>query len=185
MDMDDILSRFGNLPGQVPDVLEEESPFHRLARLDSLEDRMLVDMYRRQGLPVDECETPEIFVLEPLSCSRAKAGHPVLFEPGSFTKAGSMEAVCRQRTLAASWKPEATWRETSVRLQIFELQHKGVSMLDSPGGRFWDPEADAACYAAIRQNLKPGIPLIELDHNINDLEFADAIAKTLLGLLSA
>jgi uncharacterized protein (UPF0261 family) len=65
------------------------------------------------------------------------------------------------------------------------LPLKGVSMLDSPGGRFWDPEADAACYAAIRQNLKPGIPLIELDHNINDPEFADAVAKTLLGLLSA
>ncbi len=162
MDMDDILSRFGNLPGQVPDVLEEESPFHRLARLDSLEDRMLVDMYRRQGLPVDECETPEIFVLEPLSCSRAKAGHPVLFEPGSFTKAGSMEAVCRQRTLAASWKPEATWRETSVRLQIFELQHKGVSMLEyrtpAPEGRvrFIAPPGVFAIRIQVARETVPG-----------------------------
>ena len=65
------------------------------------------------------------------------------------------------------------------------LPLKGVSMLDSPGGRFWDPEADAACYSALKHNLKPGIPVIELDHNINDPEFADAVAKTMLKLLNS
>jgi uncharacterized protein (UPF0261 family) len=63
------------------------------------------------------------------------------------------------------------------------LPLKGVSMLDSPGGQFWDPQADQACYAAIKQNLKPGIPVVEVDRNINDPEFADKVAETLLGML--
>jgi uncharacterized protein (UPF0261 family) len=63
------------------------------------------------------------------------------------------------------------------------LPLKGVSMLDSEGGAFWEPEADAACFDAIRQNLKPGIPLIELDANINDPAFAEAAANTLLDML--
>jgi uncharacterized protein (UPF0261 family) len=60
---------------------------------------------------------------------------------------------------------------------------KGVSQLDSPGGEFWDPEADGACFEAIKRNLKPGIPVIELDRNINDPEFADRAAQTLLDIL--
>jgi uncharacterized protein (UPF0261 family) len=63
------------------------------------------------------------------------------------------------------------------------LPLKGVSMLDSPGGKFWDPEADAACYAAIRQDLRPGIEVIEADYNINDPQFADLCANTLLRLM--
>jgi uncharacterized protein (UPF0261 family) len=63
------------------------------------------------------------------------------------------------------------------------LPLKGVSMLDSEGERFWDPEADGACYDAIRRNLRPGIELIASDHNINDPEFADLCANTLLKLL--
>jgi len=63
------------------------------------------------------------------------------------------------------------------------LPLKGVSMLDSEGGDFWDPEADQACYDAIKQNIKSGIPVIEMDHNINDPEFADKAAETLLDML--
>jgi uncharacterized protein (UPF0261 family) len=60
---------------------------------------------------------------------------------------------------------------------------KGVSQLDSPGGAFWDPAADRACYDAIRDNLNPEIPYIELDANINDPEFADKAVELLLGML--
>jgi len=63
------------------------------------------------------------------------------------------------------------------------LPLRGVSMLDSDGGDFWDPEADQACYAAIKNNLKPGIPVIEMDSNINDPEFAEKVAETLLDML--
>ena len=63
------------------------------------------------------------------------------------------------------------------------LPLKGVSQLDSPGGAFWDVEADRACYDAIKRNLRPGIPVIEVDHNINDPEFSGRVAETLLEML--
>jgi uncharacterized protein (UPF0261 family) len=59
----------------------------------------------------------------------------------------------------------------------------GVSQLDSPGGDFWDPQADRACFDAIKNNLKPGIPVIEMENNINDPEFADRAVETLLDML--
>lgn len=60
------------------------------------------------------------------------------------------------------------------------LPLKGVSQLDSPGGAFWWPEADAALYAAIRAHVRPGIEVVELDCNVNDPEFAQATAHRLL-----
>jgi uncharacterized protein (UPF0261 family) len=63
------------------------------------------------------------------------------------------------------------------------LPLKGVSQLDSPGGAFWDPQADGACFEAIRSNLKAGIPVISMENNINDPEFADKAADTLLEML--
>lgn len=60
----------------------------------------------------------------------------------------------------------------------------GVSMLDSEGERFWDPEADAACFEAIKQNVRHDIPVIELNHNINDVEFSAAVTDELLRLVA-
>ena len=63
------------------------------------------------------------------------------------------------------------------------LPMRGVSMLDSEGERFWDPEADQACFDAIRSGLRGDIAVHEIDHNINDPEFADIAANTLLEML--
>ncbi len=63
------------------------------------------------------------------------------------------------------------------------LPHKGVSQLDSPGGMFWDPAADAACYDTIKAMVKPGVQVIDLDLNINDPEFADKAVEVLLGMM--
>jgi uncharacterized protein (UPF0261 family) len=63
------------------------------------------------------------------------------------------------------------------------LPLQGVSQLDSPGGDFWWPEADQALFAAIRENLRPGVPLVELDVNINDQYFADRASTLLLAML--
>jgi uncharacterized protein (UPF0261 family) len=62
------------------------------------------------------------------------------------------------------------------------LPLRGVSMLDSPGGVFWNPDADHACFEAIRSQLKQGIPVIDLDANINDPIFADRATQTFLEL---
>jgi len=63
------------------------------------------------------------------------------------------------------------------------LPLRGLSMLDSEGGAFWDPAANAACFDAIKANVKPDIPVIELERNINEPPFAEAAAETLLGLM--
>ena len=66
----------------------------------------------------------------------------------------------------------------------FFLPLKGVSMLDAPGKEFWWPEADRAMYDAIKEHVRPDIPIYEMDNNINDDEFADAVANKLLEFLS-
>jgi uncharacterized protein (UPF0261 family) len=42
---------------------------------------------------------------------------------------------------------------------------------------------DGACFAAIRENLRPGIPVEELDLNINDPAFADRAVDLLIKLI--
>jgi uncharacterized protein (UPF0261 family) len=56
-------------------------------------------------------------------------------------------------------------------------------MLDSEGEPFWNAEADQACYDSIKQNVGPDVPVIEMDHNINDPEFADKCAELLIDML--
>lgn len=62
----------------------------------------------------------------------------------------------------------------------FFLPLQGVSMLDAPGKEFWWPEADEALFAAIKAHVRPEIPVYELDYNINDDAFADALTDKLL-----
>jgi uncharacterized protein (UPF0261 family) len=65
----------------------------------------------------------------------------------------------------------------------FFLPLKGISILDSPGGEFWWPEANKALFEAIKANVRDGIPVIELDCNINDVAFAEAVTGRLLEFL--
>lgn len=62
----------------------------------------------------------------------------------------------------------------------FFLPLQGISVLDSPGGEFWWPEADNALFTAIKTHVRPGIPVYELDCNINDAAFAEAVTGKLL-----
>ena len=53
-------------------------------------------------------------------------------------------------------------------------------MLDSPGGPFWDPEADRSCFETVKQYLRRDIFYEEVDANINDPQFADRATEHLL-----
>ena len=135
----------------------------------------------------------------------SEAGIPAVIVPGCVDMAnfGGIETVperYRDRNLYR-WNPNVTLLRTNVEenRRIGEmiaaaanrasgpvailLPLRGVSMLDSEGERFWNPEADRACFEAIKDNVKPTIPVIELDHNINDETFATRVATTLLALL--
>lgn len=137
----------------------------------------------------------------------AKAGIPAVLVPGcvdmaNFWGIDTVPEKYKSRKLY-QWNPNVTLMRTNVEenTQMGQmiaaaanastaavailLPLKGVSMLDSPGGDFWDPEADQACFNAIKQNIRPGIPVIELDYNINDPEFADKAAETLLEMLKS
>jgi uncharacterized protein (UPF0261 family) len=56
---------------------------------------------------------------------------------------------------------------------------KGVSMIDAEGQPFYDAEADAALFAVLREGVGDNVELIEMDNNVNDPEFADAMADKL------
>ena len=63
------------------------------------------------------------------------------------------------------------------------LPLNGVSVIAAPGQPFYWPEADDALFRSIKKTLRPGIPLHEIDANINDPEFAEAVAHGLLELI--
>ncbi len=56
---------------------------------------------------------------------------------------------------------------------------KGVSMIATEGKPFYDPEADAALIRELKANLRAGIPVKELETDINDARFAQAMAREL------
>jgi len=67
----------------------------------------------------------------------------------------------------------------------FFLPLEGVSMLDAPGKEFWWPEASQALFDAIKKYVRQDIPVIEMENNINDDAFADAVAGKLLEFLES
>ena len=62
----------------------------------------------------------------------------------------------------------------------FLIPRRAISVISAPGKPFHDPAADEALFAAIRAGLRPGIPVIELDVEINDPAFSRACADALL-----
>lgn len=61
----------------------------------------------------------------------------------------------------------------------FIIPEAGLSALDSEGQAFWDPEADAALFDAIRDNLQQTSKrkLITSKHHINSPEFATLVVQ--------
>ncbi len=67
----------------------------------------------------------------------------------------------------------------------FFYPQKGVSAIDADKGVFEDKAADAAFLKNLKKNLAGNVPLIELDNHINDLDFAEAMAKKLVEMMEA
>jgi uncharacterized protein (UPF0261 family) len=135
----------------------------------------------------------------------ARSEVPTVLAPGcvdmaNFGARTSMPQAYQSRLLY-EWNPNVTLMRTNVdeNRAIGEMiaraanasmgpvailiPLRGVSQLDSPGGAFWDPEANGACFKAIKENLKPGTPYIEMDNNINDPAFAEKAVELLLAML--
>ena len=52
---------------------------------------------------------------------------------------------------------------------------RGVSEMDAVGGAFYDPDADSALFAALREALEARVDLLEVDAHINDPIFATTL----------
>jgi uncharacterized protein (UPF0261 family) len=135
----------------------------------------------------------------------ARAGLPTVIAPGCvdmccFWSLDSVPQKYRNRNLY-QWNPNVTLMRTTVEENALIgkwiahavnestgpvailLPLRGVSMLASPGYPFWNPDADGACFTAIKDNIKPGVPVVEIDANINDPEVADKAVELLLGMI--
>lgn len=136
----------------------------------------------------------------------ATAGIPQVIVPGcvdmaNFWARHTVPAKYEDR-LFYIWNPNVTLMRTNIEenrqmgriladkanassgpVAIF-LPLKGVSMLDAPGKEFWWPEANQALFAAIKEHVKPRIPVVEVDANINDEAFATAVTGKLLEFLA-
>jgi uncharacterized protein (UPF0261 family) len=60
----------------------------------------------------------------------------------------------------------------------------GISVISAPGQPFHDPAADTALFDSLKSNLRPNIPVIESEANINDSAFAQLCATTLSAKLA-
>ena len=137
----------------------------------------------------------------------AKQGVPQVIAPGcldmvNFWARATVPAQFESR-LFYEWNPNVTLMRTTAEENAklgeilaekanqstapvaFFLPLKGVSVLDSPGGEFWQPEANAALFKAIKTHVRPDIQVYELDNNINDPAFAEAVVDKLLEFLQA
>lgn len=62
----------------------------------------------------------------------------------------------------------------------FLIPSRAISVISAAGKPFHDPAADEALFSAVKAGLRPDIPVVELDVEINDPAFARACAGTLL-----
>ena len=60
------------------------------------------------------------------------------------------------------------------------IPRRGISVVSAAGGAFHDPVADAALFDAIERSLRPDIPCVAMDCEINDPAFARACVDALL-----
>ncbi len=66
---------------------------------------------------------------------------------------------------------------------VFMIPGKGYDSYSVEGMDFWEPESDQAFVEVLKKELPPNIPIIERNRDINDPEFAEEMARTLIGLM--
>ncbi|MFN7141740.1 MAG: Tm-1-like ATP-binding domain-containing protein [Limisphaerales bacterium] len=67
----------------------------------------------------------------------------------------------------------------------FLYPRHAISVISAPGQKFHDQAADEALYCAVKQHLRPEIPFIEMDCEINDQIFAERCVDALLANIKA
>src|SRR5262249_14887724 len=91
-----------------------------------------------------------------------------------------MRTTAEENERMGRWIAERLNRmEGPVRLLVPE---GGVSLLDQPGGAFWDPAADAALFKSLQATFRASTRrhLIRLPYNVNEPAFAEAVVANFL-----
>jgi uncharacterized protein (UPF0261 family) len=136
-----------------------------------------------------------------------RRGIPHLIVPGcvDMVNFGAPETVPErfreEKRLFYEWNPSVTLMRTNAEENrrmgeifaqkataatgpvAFLIPLRGVSMLDGDGQPFCDRVADQALIDALKSNLKPEIPVVEVDLNINDPAFAARAVEMMLRLI--
>jgi uncharacterized protein (UPF0261 family) len=137
-----------------------------------------------------------------------EAGIPHLIVPGCVDMAnfGGPETVPQKYKDAGrtfyEWNPSITLMRTNVEENrrmgevfaakagaargptAFLIPLRGVSILDGDGQRFCDRRADQAMFDAIKAGVRDDIEVVEMDHNINDPQFAAKAVEMMLALIA-
>ncbi|GAA5138133.1 Tm-1-like ATP-binding domain-containing protein [Prosthecobacter algae] len=134
-----------------------------------------------------------------------KTGTPAIVTPGcldmvNFGEPASIPAKFKDR-LFYQHNPQVTLMRTSPEecaelgrilaekvnaytgLVTVLLPLKAISVISAPGKPFHDPAADTALFTSIKSHLRPEIPVIEMDCEINAPEFSEACVGALLATL--
>ncbi len=139
--------------------------------------------------------------------SAGQMGIPHLIVPGCVDMAnfGGMDTVPDKYKKAKrtfyEWNPSVTLMRTNKEENekmgkvfaekanaakgpvAFLIPLRGVSILDGDGQPFCDREADRAMFETIKAHLNEGIPVVEMDRNINDPEFSAKAVEMILDLI--
>lgn len=92
-----------------------------------------------------------------------------------------IRASVEENAEIGAWIADKVSRTTGPAAVV--IPRGGFSSLDIVGGEFWDPAATDAFESAVRAGLPDSIPVTVRDENINDPEFARAVAATVLAML--
>jgi uncharacterized protein (UPF0261 family) len=134
-----------------------------------------------------------------------KMGIPQVVVPGclDMVNFGALKTVPEeyQHRQLFSWDPNVTLMRTNEEENkwlgksfaeklnnskgkvVVVLPLKGISKISKKGEVFYAPQVDSVLFDAIRKNLNPDIPVIEVDTDINDTKFADIAVGELLKLM--
>jgi uncharacterized protein (UPF0261 family) len=66
---------------------------------------------------------------------------------------------------------------------LIAVPTQGLSIPNVPGGPFWDPEADAAFLATLREEIKEGIPILTFESHVNDPAFGEQVADLFIEMM--
>jgi uncharacterized protein (UPF0261 family) len=88
-----------------------------------------------------------------------------------------MRTTPEENRLFARWMADKLNRSTSALILL--IPEKGVSLLDTPGQPFYDPEADQALFSELEKSIEQTAQrqIRRLPYHINDEAFASALVS--------